>query len=86
MGQLCACELVDAASRSQPTVSHHLREAGLLHANKRESWMWHSVATRRIEAVISGLDALVPAPRRLQSRFGRIYKETECLLRHWVFI
>jgi ArsR family transcriptional regulator len=50
-GEVCACALVDEAGRSQPTVSHHLkvlREAGLVRAERRGTWMWYRVVPGRL--------------------------------------
>ena len=43
-GEVCACNLVEPLGKSQPTVSHHLRvlrEAGLVIAERRGTWMWY---------------------------------------------
>jgi ArsR family transcriptional regulator len=57
-GEVCACDLVAPTGRSQPTVSHHLkvlREAGLLTADKRGSWVWYAVAPDRLAELRSAL-------------------------------
>lgn len=54
----CVCDLVEPSGRSQPTVSHHLkvlREAGLVHSEKRGTWAWYSVDTARLSALRSAL-------------------------------
>jgi len=51
-GEACACDLVDPVGKSQPTVSHHLkvlREAGLVEADKRGTWVWYSVVPSRLD-------------------------------------
>ena len=51
-GEACACDLVEPVGKSQPTVSHHLkvlREAGLVEADKRGTWVWYSVVPTRLE-------------------------------------
>jgi ArsR family transcriptional regulator len=51
-GEACACDLVEPVGKSQPTVSHHLkvlREAGLVEADKRGTWIWYSVVPDRLE-------------------------------------
>jgi len=50
-GEVCACELVEPAGRSQPTVSHHLKvlsEAGLVIGDKRGRWVWYSAVPERL--------------------------------------
>lgn len=50
-GEVCACALVDDVDRSQPTVSHHLkvlREAGLVQAERRGTWIWYRVVPQRL--------------------------------------
>jgi ArsR family transcriptional regulator len=51
-GEACVCDLVDAVDRSQPTVSHHLkvlRDAGLVVAERRATWVWYSVNGARLD-------------------------------------
>lgn len=63
-GEVCACEVVDALGRSQPTISHHLKvlhEAGLLDREKRGTWVWYRAVPERL-AVLR--DALAPVLTR----------------------
>lgn len=51
---LCACDIQEAIGLSQAATSHHLdllKRAGLLHAEKRERWMFY----RRNEAAMARL-------------------------------
>lgn len=57
-GEVCACDLVGPLGKSQPTVSHHLRvlrEAGLVSADKRGTWMWYRVETARLTELRTAL-------------------------------
>ncbi|MBI4885025.1 MAG: helix-turn-helix transcriptional regulator [Actinobacteria bacterium] len=57
-GEVCACTMVEALDRSQPTVSHHLkvlREAGLVTSDKRGTWMWYRAVPERLAAVRAAL-------------------------------
>lgn len=41
---MCACDVQDHVTLSQPTISHHmsiLRKAGLVLAEKHGLWMWY---------------------------------------------
>lgn len=43
-GEICVCELTPAFEISGPTISHHLkvlREAGLVDAERRASWVYY---------------------------------------------
>jgi ArsR family transcriptional regulator len=43
-GEICVCELTPAFSLSGPTISHHLRtlrEAGLVRAQRRGTWVYY---------------------------------------------
>jgi ArsR family transcriptional regulator len=43
-GEICVCELTPAFDLSGPTISHHLktlREAGLVDAERRASWVYY---------------------------------------------
>ncbi|WP_017576089.1 ArsR/SmtB family transcription factor [Nocardiopsis kunsanensis] len=58
-GEVCVCELTPAFDLSQPTISHHLkllREAGLIAAARRGTWVYYRVlpeATDRLAAVLA---------------------------------
>ena len=41
---MCACDVQDHVTLSQPTISHHmaiLRKSGLVQAEKHGLWMWY---------------------------------------------
>ena len=62
--EVCACDLVDAVDRSQPTISHHLKvlhEAGVLGRERRGSWVHYSLGSDAVDAVCDAL-ALVCTP------------------------
>lgn len=43
-GEICVCDLTPAFALSGPTISHHLktlREAGLVDAERRASWVYY---------------------------------------------
>ena len=43
-GEICVCDLTPAFELSGPTISHHLktlREAGLVDAERRASWVYY---------------------------------------------
>lgn len=51
-GGVCACDLVEPAGRSQPTVSHHLkilREAGLVTSEKRGVNIWYATVPAALD-------------------------------------
>jgi ArsR family transcriptional regulator len=53
-GAVCACDLVEPAGRSQPTVSHHLRvlrEAGLVTATRQGTNIWYLVVPHQLAAL-----------------------------------
>lgn len=55
-GEACVCEIADVGV-SQPTVSHHLkklREAGLITAERRGTWIYYRV-TPAVLAALSGI-------------------------------
>ncbi|MFI6821301.1 ArsR/SmtB family transcription factor [Micromonospora sp. NPDC050187] len=44
--EVCVCDLTPAFELSGPTISHHLRvlrEAGLVDAERRGTWVWYRV-------------------------------------------
>lgn len=49
--EMCACEFVACCRVAQPTVSHHLkvlREAGLVHTERRGQWIYYRLARERL--------------------------------------
>jgi ArsR family transcriptional regulator len=82
-GPVCACNFSASDGLSQPTVSHHLRvlrEAGLVHGERRGTWIWYRLdpaVADRLASIAHGLDgtgaarpasalgAAVPKGRRL---------------------
>jgi ArsR family transcriptional regulator, arsenate/arsenite/antimonite-responsive transcriptional repressor len=57
---MCACDVQDHVTLSQPTISHHmsiLRKAGLVQAEKHGLWMWY----RRNEKSLKELARAVSA-------------------------
>lgn len=59
-GEACVCDLAELAAASQPTVSHHLRvlrQAGLLEADRRGTWVWYRLTPLGQSAALA-LDVL----------------------------
>jgi len=57
---VCVCDFAAALPLNQPTVSHHLRllrEAELVAAERRGTWMYYSLAGDALERVTSALQA-----------------------------
>ncbi|GGM49772.1 transcriptional regulator [Longimycelium tulufanense] len=57
-GEACVCELVEPFDLSQPTISHHLkvlREAGLVTAERRGTWVYY----RAVPATLGRLAAVL---------------------------
>jgi ArsR family transcriptional regulator len=50
--ECCVCDLTGAFALSQPTISHHLRvlrEAGLVEAERRGTWVYYRLVPEAIE-------------------------------------
>jgi ArsR family transcriptional regulator len=74
-GEVCVCDLESAVPVKQPTVSHHLRllrEAGLVHVERRGQWAYYRIDSTAMTALTSEvggvLAALDPRPRRKERR------------------
>ncbi|HET7678289.1 MAG TPA: metalloregulator ArsR/SmtB family transcription factor [Candidatus Limnocylindrales bacterium] len=72
--EVCACDLTACCQIAQPTVSHHLkvlREAGVVDAERRGSWVYYRLRPQALErlsrlvAELVPLGAGQPAGRRL---------------------
>jgi ArsR family transcriptional regulator len=65
-GEVCVCDLTPAFDLSGPTISHHLktlREAGLVDAERRGTWVYYRPrhGVLRQLAGLLAVDAAVPA-------------------------
>jgi len=65
-GEACVCDLTDAFTLSQPTISHHLKvlhECGLLDRDKRGVWVYYRARTEALAnlAALIGSPTAVPA-------------------------
>ena len=52
--EACVCELTAPFALSQPTISHHLRvlrEAGLVDAERRGSWVFYRARREALDAI-----------------------------------
>jgi len=59
-GEICACDLPAIFDRSQPTMSHHLRQlvdAGVLDREARGKWAWFSLRPGVLESLGDALAA-----------------------------
>lgn len=53
-GEVCVCDLIEPAGRSQPTVSHHLSilvDSGLVRRQQRGKWAWFRVVPERLSVL-----------------------------------
>jgi len=58
--EVCVCELTDTFALTTPTISHHLRvlrEAGLVTAERRASWVYYRIVPSALAALSRLLDA-----------------------------
>ena len=57
-GEACACDLPELVGKSQPTVSHHLRQlvdAGILEREQRGKWAWFTLSEARLQEICAVL-------------------------------
>ena len=65
---VCACDFGVCNELAQPTVSHHLRvlrEAGLVHKERRGTWIWYRLdpsVAERLAAIAGELAPGAPRP------------------------
>ncbi|SDY98054.1 transcriptional regulator, ArsR family [Micromonospora pattaloongensis] len=62
--EICVCDLTDAFDLSGPTISHHLRvlrEAGLVDAERRATWVWYRARPQALKQLAGLLDVATPA-------------------------
>jgi ArsR family transcriptional regulator len=57
---MCACDVQDHVTLSQPTISHHmaiLRKAGLVAAEKHGLWLWYRRNEKSIKELAQAISA-----------------------------
>src|SRR3954452_2621952 len=62
-GEACVCDLNDAFTLSQPTISHHLKllhEAGLLDRDKRGVWVYYRVNAAALKGLADLIGSTAP--------------------------
>ena len=65
-GEICVCDLTPAFDVSGPTISHHLktlREAGLVDADRRGTWVYY----RPVPGMLALLSQLLADPRAVNT-------------------
>ncbi len=61
--EVCVCDFTSGLPLNQPTVSHHLkilRDAGLVLAERRGTWVYYRLAPDAIERLGSALRSVLP--------------------------
>jgi len=64
-GEICVCDLTPAFDLSGPTISHHLkvlREAGLVDAERRATWVYYRPRPGLLNQLATLLSIDAPAP------------------------
>lgn len=64
-GEVCVCDLTPAFDLTGPTISHHLktlREAGLVTAERRGTWVWYRPVAAKLTALSALLGDAVAVP------------------------
>ena len=63
-GEVCVCDLAGEFHLTGPTISHHLkvlREAGLVHSDRRGTWVYYRLIPAALAVLTTLLDAGVLA-------------------------
>ena len=71
---LCVCDIQGHFELGQPTISHHLRvlrEAGLVHSEKRGLWVYYSLVPVALERLTSHLNRMTDKSKQLSVPHGR---------------
>ncbi|MDZ7822543.1 MAG: metalloregulator ArsR/SmtB family transcription factor [Candidatus Marinimicrobia bacterium] len=62
--EMCACELLEKLSISQPTLSHHMKiliASGLIKSRKNATWVYYSIDRATIKKTMNFIDQLTNA-------------------------
>jgi len=60
-GELCACDILEEFSITQPTLSYHLKiltESNLINAKKEGSWMKYTINQEKIDEVLAFMKSI----------------------------
>ena len=60
-GELCACDILENLSISQPTLSHHMKlliKAGLVNVDRRATWAYYSLEQNTVSMLHQIIDTL----------------------------
>ena len=63
--EVCVCDITASFKVSQPTISHHLktlRDAGLIHGDKRGKWVYYAIVPSQREQVHTIFERVLRAP------------------------
>ena len=75
--EVCACDFASRCGVSQPTASHHLRvlrEAGVVRAERRGTWIWYSLAPDAGERLAKIARGMIPGGFVPLASLGRAAK------------
>jgi ArsR family transcriptional regulator len=67
-GEICVCELTPNFAQAGPTISHHLkvlREAGLVAAERRGTWVYYWPRLGNLRELAALLDVAPPVPDKV---------------------
>jgi ArsR family transcriptional regulator, arsenate/arsenite/antimonite-responsive transcriptional repressor len=60
-GEMCACNMLDSLSITQPTLSHHMKvlmDCGLVAGRKDSTWMYYTINRERVDQLHRFIDFL----------------------------
>lgn len=60
--ELCVCDIIDACTKSQPAISHHLKilkHAGLLQDRKEGKWVFYRINYEQVKVIKSFIDNIM---------------------------
>ncbi|HUP27727.1 MAG TPA: metalloregulator ArsR/SmtB family transcription factor [Chloroflexia bacterium] len=67
---VCVCDITSQFDLGQPTISHHLRvlrEAGIVHGDKRGLWVYYSLNHAAIAPLAAHLEKIAGGTRVLEA-------------------
>ncbi|MBP2027725.1 ArsR family transcriptional regulator [Acetoanaerobium pronyense] len=60
-GELCACDIMDGLSLTQPTISHHMKmllKSDLVRSRKEGKWVFYSINQEKVNDIEDFIKAL----------------------------
>jgi len=83
-GELCACDIMDGLSLTQPTISHHMKmllKSDLVRSRKEGKWVFYSINEEQVKEIQDFIQVLTsPKEECICKGYGKDCIEIENII------